>query len=778
MKKTISSERKDELFRHPESGTIHYGRHFSVCGHGEQTWASIQMGEDRETRVALLYADRERKSTMLEGGGRQVHRPTVVHNPKGQVEALWDEAVDGGWNIRHTVPDTAGGSLNEGDIVRASRELCLPPVAAYHQDVLYVAWAERLEGTFRIMLSEKRDAQWSAPRAISAPGADAFRPHMAADGGTLAIVWDEYRDHHYRVVCACLQGGEWNTLPSLGEKNERWLHPRVSVGPDGTACLVWVALKPVIDKLGIIDHWPIGMAARIEGSNLTPLLDKDHSSDPRIIADLRDGLLASRIYKGYVGLRRNPQPAFDDKGRFWCFWEVRTETTGSTVAGPLVGRCLDSSDRWSLPSVIAQTGYCYAVPVRFESNKLPLAYLRFDCRERDVPQLELVDPTAGKPHFFDETRWRRWQNVSIQPEEPIKDLIEKDGQTYRFYWADTHVHSVFSPDAEGELDELVHFARDQAGLNILTVIDNDYYPHKALTEPEWRIHQALAAHFSQAHFRWIPGYEFTNHRADLSPDFNHRCVLYPDGTGKLQRRIDPDTRVDSQMIPALKKAGAMPYPHHCTYDIIDNDVEWNIEVTSSWRVCIEETDFTMRELRAGKHLGFIGSSDTHRAVPGLGGARTAVLATDLTPEAIWDAYRKRRLIATQGHNLFVDFRVCGAITGEIVETQNRPIVMLKVRTPEPLDYIEIIRDGEVVHTVLSPGSTCEIEWVDHQAKPGKHFYFPRIKMVGDPSFNRDGYDPATNNPQPFSQDSRYPHNLARARGPFAWASPIHVTISG
>ena len=60
------------------------------------------------------------------------------------------------------------------------------------------------------------------------------------------------------------------------------------------------------------------------------------------------------------------------------------------------------------------------------------------------------------------------------------------------FWADTHCHSVLSADAEGELDELAAFGRDIAGLDIMAIVDNDYYPYKALTGAEWESLQATA----------------------------------------------------------------------------------------------------------------------------------------------------------------------------------------------------------------------------------------------------------------------------------------------
>jgi len=771
----ITSEKKDEIFRHPRVGSIHFGRCLGVAAEGESTWATLQMGESRHTRALVVASRPDQTPRVIRGSNGQAHQPCLAVSDRGEVAVVWNEATADGWEIHGATVD--GDVLGAHHVIHRSPELCLPPTAVFHDNRLCVAWSGRLANRMRIHATTQEAGGFPTAQVVSAPDVDAFRPHLACGAGRAILVWDEYRDQRYQVSIAQQQDGSWVHTATLGQSAERWLQSRAVVGPDGRAFVVWVVLKPVTDKLGIIDHWPLGMVARIENDRVIPIRDPSHPSDPRTVADLRDGLLASKIYKGYVGLRRNPFLSVNDRGDLWCIWESRGESEGSTVAGALLARRLNTDGTWCSPLRVAETGYCYAAPPRFRGNHLPFACLRFDQRGTDVVHLACADLGSGRPIVVDESRWDRWHVQPIEPQPKPAQSIDVDGIAMRYFWADTHVHSVFSPDAEGELDELAHFARDRAGLDILTVIDNDYYPHKALTEPEWRIHQELADHFSEeGRFLWLPGYEFTYHRGDLVPDFNHRCVSFPLGCGPLHRRIDPQTNTDHKMIPVLKAAGAMVYPHHCTYELIDNDAEWNVEATSSWRVCVEETDFTIRQLRAGKRLGFIGSSDTHRAIPGLGGARTGVLAEALTREAVLKAYRNRRLIATQGHNIWIDFRIQGSVTGSQTVAGTAPRIFARIESPAPLDYVELVRDGRVVHRILAGDSACTFSWTDERASEGSHFYFLRVKLVGDPSFNRDGYDPTTNDPRPFSQDSRYPHNLARARGPFAWASPIWMSV--
>jgi len=177
-------------------------------------------------------------------------------------------------------------------------------------------------------------------------------------------------------------------------------------------------------------------------------------------------------------------------------------------------------------------------------------------------------------------------------------------------------------------------------------------------------------------------------------------------------------------------------------------------------------------LKAGAKFGFVGSSDSHRSVPGLGGALTGIFATELTPAALFDAYRRRRTVATQGFPLFVDFRAGGVFIGGEATVSTPPVIRATVETPDPIEFVELIRDGVALERFEPNATTCEVATTDTAVGTGEHFYFLRIKLVGDPSFNM----PAGTSLGAHSSDSRYPHNLARARGVFAWTSPVWLTL--
>ncbi len=766
----MDPQKKDDIFRNPDMNTLHFGRHISTVSYNDKIYSAMQMGKGKTTSVLICVTDENGEKSFINGPDGIIHHPSLCEDKDG-LYTVWNEYAEDSWQIKFATVDTAQNSIDNIETVYSSADMCHPPVMAFYEDRPYIAFTSLKDSNLDIYAAVKKGDSWEVDTPFKNPGIDRFRPKLSSNENGIYIVWDQYKDNKYEVVFAELKSDKWNIVEALGRKGQRWMTPRVIAAKD-TVYICWVVLEAVIDKLGIIDYHPYIRGGVYKDGKLTDLTDDANTQNRYNIGDLREGLLAGEIYKGHVGLRRNPQFTLDQDQNLYLFWEMRKETKGSDVYGHLIGRKMEATDSWSKPALYSSSGYSYHIANTILSSKLPVSYYFFETKDMDVVRSEYVDIAQSKELNIPADKFDRWKYTTLKPQQKPKDTVKLDDNKYKLVWADTHCHSNFSADAEGEPDELANFAKDTAGIDIITVIDNDYYPHKALTQAEWLMHGEMSAHFTKkSKFAWLPGYEFTYHRTDLSPDFNHRCVIYPRKGGKLLRRIDPDSNTDAKMIAELKKTNGMAYPHHCSYELIDQDVEWNIEACSSWRVCLEETTCTVEKLKAGAKLGFIGSSDTHRMIPGLASARTGLYVTELTPEAIFDAYRNRRIIATQGFNIFIDFRVNDAFIGQQTKAASSNIIKADIKAYEKIDYVEVFRDGKSIWWDSPASEKFSFEFEDKNAGQGEHFYFMKVKLFGDPSLNVDAI-PSENFPKPFEQNSRYPHNLARGQGVFAWTSPV------
>ncbi len=755
-------------YEFPVDCKTNFSRVLSSTDVGGSLWTAVQMERGRKTDIAL-YKNGHIKKVIKTGG--LAYQPSISPISADSFSIVWNEARDKRWTIMFSLFEKE--KMKEVDTVFESDRLLLSPSSVIFKDRFYCAWAGRAGRNIKISIAEKRGEKWVYKGDISKEGYDSFRPEISSDGKSIYCAYDSYRDKRYEVVCNIFGDNKWKELRAVPPAGERWLTPRILSTERGTY-IVWVALKEVEDRrLGIRDHFPFAMVGRISDNKIEYLYDRTHPEDRRIVADLREGLLAEKTYQGYHGLRRNPYISFSDKGEIWCFWEVRKEKEMNHISGHLFGRKLQDSGTWSPYYDIYQGHYSYSVPKFFEEKNFRFSFIDFSGSSEKIISYQKTDLRGRRQVCRINTKkWKRWTPVGDKKIEHKRIEVKINDRKYKVFWGDTHCHSSFSPDAEGEVDELVNYAKDIAALDFVCIIDNDYYPHKSFTEVEWRVRQELSRHFTEkGRFISFAGWEFTYHDKKLSPSFNHRYVIYPFTQGALYRRIDRETDSVEKLAAKLKGKSVICCPHHCTYSIINPDVERNVEVVSSWRICMEEVDFTIKRLQEGKVFGFIGSSDSHRAVPGLGGALTGVVAEQLTPEGLYNGYRNRRLIATQGCRMKVDFSVSGLFIGQSGKVKDAPCIKAVVSAESKIGFVELVRDGATVLRKGGKGKRLQFGFVDTQVKKGSHFYFLRVKLAGDPSFNTKKLSKEM---VPFSNSSRYPHNLARSIGVYAWTSPVWV----
>jgi len=704
-------------------------------------------------------------------GHAHPQRPALAADACG-VSIAWNQFSGRSWRICFARA-RENGSVSEVETVWQAESLCSPPSCLVSGDIAWVAWSAREGASFRIMLSQRsEDGTWTSPVVLSDGALPAFRPVLAPSGQDVLAVWDQYRDGKYEIAYAapagCATPGGAQTLSSNGHHR---LHP-AAVATNDAHVLAWLEVQDVLDpERGIVEHG-VGIGAGIIRDGWFSPLPATEDGGPHWAADLRPGLLPTTYYEGYDGVRRRPQLAARGDDTVWLCWEARDEE-GRKRSGRLMSKRLNH-DGWEPQGLLHDTGLCYAVPPAFPGSQLPALFIPQDAAGRLVFESAAVGPEDRASLNTDPRRFANWKPSEIAVKPEPRRSIELDGERLYLFWADFHCHSVQSPDAEGEVDELLFYGRDLAALDAMAIVDNDYYPNKALSEAEWRQQGELVRAFTEPdRFVVFPAYEYTYHNPDLEPDFNHRYVMFRRPPGRLVRRIDHEGCTIDRLESALEAEDALLVAHHCTWDI-SGKARTNVEACSSWRVCIEETDWVERRLAAGDRFGFMACSDSHRACPGMGGALTGVYATALTPNAIFDALCARRTIATQGQRILIDLRVNDSFLGGECEARSAPRVSLQADAPESIEFVEVIRDGQVVFRMEPGSSGTEAEFEDEPVTEGTHCYYVRMKLVGDPSLN------APDHPQdfyrPFIVEGPYASNLARARGPLAWSSPIWVTV--
>lgn len=107
-------------------------------------------------------------------------------------------------------------------------------------------------------------------------------------------------------------------------------------------------------------------------------------------------------------------------------------------------------------------------------------------------------------------------------------------------------------------------------------------------------------------------------------------------------------------------------------------------------------NFAVDTLLRGLRMGFVGGGDGHPAPPGESGI-TGIYAKELTVEALWEALRLRRTIATTGAKIMIDFHVNGLPIGTSVDftaasaDQLFPLdIGVAVQGTSPIEKVDVV----------------------------------------------------------------------------------------
>jgi len=104
-------------------------------------------------------------------------------------------------------------------------------------------------------------------------------------------------------------------------------------------------------------------------------------------------------------------------------------------------------------------------------------------------------------------------------------------------------------------------------------------------------------------------------------------------------------------------------------------------------------------LDRGLHVGAICSTDNWTSFPAFyGQGIAACLATELTRDAIWEAFKARRVYGATGDRIELAFTVDDAPMGSIVDAKGARRIVARARGADAIDRIELLRDGRVIAT--------------------------------------------------------------------------------
>jgi hypothetical protein len=368
------------------------------------------------------------------------------------------------------------------------------------------------------------------------------------------------------------------------------------------------------------------------------------------------------------------------------------------------------------------------------------------------------------------------------PGPPAGGVATDDG-AWRIYFGDPHSHSILSDAKTGHADQVLALARDRFGLDFAVV--SDHSEMGRLQHGEYAEIRALARAFTEpGRFLSFSGFEWT-----AGSRYGHRVVLFKqDETPQLAFTAAEGDTIEELYALARKHDGLMS-PHHTAHatwgrwnpEHHDPEVEKNFEICSwhgrfefygnPWEGRRQVPGHQYQDqLRRGRKVGVMGASDTHHLQPGEGGL-TAVLAESLDRGPVFEAVRRRRIYATTGDKIVLEFTANGRPMGEEIEATGEVELKVRVEGTAAVDRVEIVKD------LVDTFAAVRIE--QDPGGPGGVF------MLYDPATPEGGERLALDDMSRlrFTMRERgtpgrahtYYVRVTQANGQQAWSSPLWIT---
>jgi len=313
------------------------------------------------------------------------------------------------------------------------------------------------------------------------------------------------------------------------------------------------------------------------------------------------------------------------------------------------------------------------------------------------------------------------------------------------------------------LDDYFDYARDVAALDFCA---GQHFTYEAALPEVWaRTRETVSRYHDPGKFVTFLGVE-----CDPGP-CGHKIILYRDtdvppllaeqrpavrSGSYLERELDPDTvRCDTvedvwRALHALGEGRAMVTAHHTAdWRYHDPVLQRLAEIYSKWGTCeypgnpldrrpaIPPREYVQEALGMGHRLGIIAGGDTHDSRPGNQGPEpfglefpdglTAVFATSLTRQAIWDALWHRRTYGTTGARILLQFEVNGVSMGGEAPRSGQSEIRIEAMGTAPIRLVELIRNNEVVHRWQDVGEFLSVEHRDNAPSPvAACYYYVRL----------------------------------------------------
>ncbi len=362
-------------------------------------------------------------------------------------------------------------------------------------------------------------------------------------------------------------------------------------------------------------------------------------------------------------------------------------------------------------------------------------------------------PTSG-PEVETAVAQRAFATLTAAVPSPTPVALPTPTSTpvpYNVYFGDLHVHTSRIHTTEAFHEEFGRGVIRLANLHASEVMGHDFIAvtnHARLLEDwMWEVTKEVADEFTQdGVFVSFPAFEWTaSHGCGVHcsperpdyPDWGHRIIYFrnTEVATDLLRCSDPDYDTPEELFAALPGSDlAITIPHHTAaprhpFDWSTVNPEYDRLVEIVQRRGDYEADIVENGWGNGFVLGVVAGTDNHVAAPGWPQGVAAILAPELTRDALFDALLSRHTYATTHGDIILHFFGDGEMQGGVLSARESVTLNGEIRsTNGNIALVELTDNGEVIaNWEPEEASSLRFESTE-QVGEDPHYFYVRVTL--------------------------------------------------
>jgi len=707
---------------------------------------------DQTLRVAPI--DSRRSSPInraLEVHAASIPEVRLAATGDGRLLALWTQSGPVGMQLCCAVRARGGRWGEPAAIAGPFGGALAPAVTVDRHDRLWCAYQSTATGKHHIFVTWLTADEWAFGQRISDGDGHCFAPSICPFANGVRVVWDGRIDGRYGVWMR-----EVDTESDLTQREDQ------AVIVEADTLLANASIAALDDERSVVvyERAQDGWGRR----NRTPRGSREQMSEGNYLGarrDLRAVMIGPEGMAGLSGklnrtlndaipspVRTQPRVAVDGSGGLWLSWrQIHSLADAPGETGFVAAVSAYRQGAFGPPVILPESGGTSAMEAHFAADPAGGVLLAYSGRTDGRYHGHVVAlPAVGRGGPVRTGKFRPMEICDFDPPTPSRRIGLGDPYgSPQLLWGDLHRHTNLSDCRwwiEGSPADAYRYALAAAELDFVAVTDHMW----SVATPD-----TAAEGFDLAAAYNMPGVftAFCAYEASFFDGGDGHMVVLSDR--QLRRGGRPKSR--RQLAKGVDPVHTLIIPHHTgdrqygySWDGHDDRIAPVAEIYQPYRGSFErengpapptawrnegntiDPDRTLLAAwRAGLKLGVVASSD-HLATAG---AFAGVWADANTRRDILDALRLRRCFAATT-KIELAFWADDRFMGESFTADRAKVAFtVRCRADAVIDRIDLLADGDVVHTFRPAGRTGRRRATVRKQLPiaaEEHFYCVRIRL--------------------------------------------------